>query len=252
MPKNFWAAHSEALGQAFAQQTHRVGVELVKRALRLHVGSFDGVAIDVGGGTGLNAIALAKEGSNVTLVEPDPEMAKRARANIAAAQEENLGHRIIIKECKGESLSDCIPDQFDIVCCHSVILYLEDPIDLLVGLAGRCKPGGIISILSINPDATAMREGLHQRWGAAIRLIHNKSAIVGNYLENRKHSLDFVRSVLSKHGFTLEAWYGVGVFTDHIDKIDDFALAIEAEWFAGSIEPYRSIARCYHAVFRSA
>ena len=59
--------------------------------------------------------------------------------------------------------------QFDVVLCHGVLMYFEDPEPLLAALAAVTAPGGLVSLLVRNGDALAMRPGLLGDWAAAAR-----------------------------------------------------------------------------------
>ena len=62
-----------------------------------------------------------------------------------------------------------------------------------------------------------------------------------------------IETILASAGIAVTDWYGVGVFTDHLsgtaptDEIDDIC---ELEWLAGSLDPYRRVARSIHVLAR--
>jgi hypothetical protein len=54
-------------------------------------------------------------------------------------------------------------------------------------------------------------------------------------------------------GLTVESWYGVRVFADHLGEElpgEDLPEVLELEWEAGKREPYRSVARLIHVIGR--
>ena len=54
-------------------------------------------------------------------------------------------------------------------------------------------------------------------------------------------------------GFTVERWYGVMVFTDHLGDStpgEDLPEILELEWEGGKRDPYRSVGRLIHVVGR--
>ncbi|NKQ27828.1 methyltransferase domain-containing protein, partial [Streptomyces galbus] len=52
-----------------------------------------------------------------------------------------------------------LPGSFDVVLCHGVLMYLQDPDALLAGRARGRAPGGLLSLLVRHGDAPAVRPG---------------------------------------------------------------------------------------------
>ena len=61
-----------------------------------------------------------------------------------------------------------LPGSFDVVLCHGVLMYVEEPDPLVAGLARMLAPGGLLSLLVRNGDALAMRPGLAGDWAGAL------------------------------------------------------------------------------------
>ena len=71
--------------------------------------------------------------------------------------------------------------------------------------------------------------------------------------QGEKDSLVSLTAMFEQHRLSLLAWYGIRVFTDHLGDEpagENGALAVEAEWRAGQIDPYRHVARLLHLVGR--
>ena len=69
--------------------------------------------------------------------------------------------------------------------------------------------------------------------------------------QGEKDSLVSLTAMFEQHRLSLLAWYGIRVFTDHLGDEpagENGALAVEAEWRAGQIDPYRHVARLLHLV----
>ncbi|GAC1335883.1 MAG: methyltransferase domain-containing protein [Beijerinckiaceae bacterium] len=211
----------------------------------------DGVksAIDIGGGFGTQAILLARQGYSVIVVDPDRAMLDLAMRK-ASDQSEAIQARLSFVSGFGERAHAIVKARFDIVCCHSVLMYLKKPRRLVKELCSLTKSDGFVSVLSLNPNAVGMREGLQRRWGEALAAL-SADPLPSRYVESARHSLDDLVSEFGRNGFRLIDWYGVGILTDHLDNIEDaeFADALKVEWIAGTREPYRSVARCFHALF---
>ena len=69
----------------------------------------------------------------------------------------------------------------------------------------------------------------------------------------RGDTVEGLSAAFAEAGLTVEQWYGVRTFSDHLgDSMpgDDLPEILELEWEAGKREPYRSVARLIHVVGR--
>ena len=132
---------------------------------------------------------------------------------------------------------------YDVVCCHSVLMYEENWASLVCELVGLLRTEGLLSVACVNPDASAICLGREKRWREVIA-----SITTGQWCDPRcVPSNDISRSALLQElesiGISQLAWYGVGIFEGGSSE-ESFA----AEWLAGSTDPYRSVARSYHVI----
>ncbi|MFD0069218.1 class I SAM-dependent methyltransferase, partial [Streptomyces sp. NPDC127574] len=124
--------------------------------------------LDVGMGQGTQALRLARAGHQVTGLEQDATMLSVAREALAA-EPEGIRSRVRLIEGDGrETGVHFLPGSFDVVLCHGVLMYVQEPDALLAGLARMLAPGGLLSLLVRNADALAMRPGLHGDWAATL------------------------------------------------------------------------------------
>ena len=225
-----------------------VRFELVTRGILAHAPAGNLRILDIGGGYGLQAIMLARKGHSVVVLDVDAHMIALARER-AAREPAEVRSRLAFAHGAGEDAIGLVGTGFDIVCCHSVLMYEESPRPLLATLVSLVKPGGLISVLSVNRNASAMRSGLQGRWREALASLAKGTQVDGRYLESHEHTPAEIDSILAEHGARTLAWYGVGVFTDHATTpilADNPEDVYEAEWIAGQRDPYRQIARCFH------
>jgi ubiquinone/menaquinone biosynthesis C-methylase UbiE len=204
--------------------------------------------VDVGGGFGLQGIMLARAGHSVVIVDCDPNMLDIARDQLSRETAE-VRSRVELVQGDGEVASSLVGVDFDLACCHSVLMYLDDPAPLLCGLVDLVHQGGLISVLSLNTEARAMRCGLQGRWQEAVSTLKAGKQMDGQYISSREHTREEITKILEAAGAAVNGWQGVGVFTDHItDKVvvDDPEEVYLAEWLAGNLDPYRQIARSFH------
>ncbi|ATL27172.1 putative methyltransferase [Streptomyces formicae] len=208
--------------------------------------------LDVGMGQGTQALRLARAGHKVTGVEQDSEMIAAARAALAG-EPEGIRGRVRIVEGDGHQTGvHFLPGSFDVVLCHGVLMYVEEPDALLAGLARMLAPGGLLSLLVRNAEALAMRPGLAGDWAGALAAFDSARYRNRLGIEARADRLDALTATLAGIAAPLQVWYGVRVFTDTVG--DDPVLPPEselesllaAEERAGRIDPYRRVAALLH------
>jgi SAM-dependent methyltransferase len=208
--------------------------------------------VDVGGGYGQQAIMLALRGHSVVIVDSDPNMVAIAE-DLLSCQSEDVRSRVELVVGDGLSAHAIVGGHFDLACCHNVLMYQGRAEPMLRELVNLVRPGGLVSVVSLNADAYAMRSGLQGRWSEAAELLEHDPPLVSERVSTRKHSREDICRILEQCGALLEAWYGVGVFTDHLTEaivVDDPATVYSVEWLAGERDPYRQVARCFHLVAR--
>ncbi|MGC9544286.1 class I SAM-dependent methyltransferase [Streptomyces sp. UG1] len=206
--------------------------------------------LDVGMGQGTQALRLARAGHQVTGVEQDPKMIAAARAELAG-EPEGIRERVRLVQSDGRDTGvHFLPGSFDVVLCHGVLMYIEEPDPLLAGLARMLAPGGLLSLLVRNGDALAMRPGLGGDWAGALSAFDTTAYRNRLGLDVRADRLSDLTSTLAGIGAPLHAWYGVRVFTD--TAADDAEIPADAEALltveerAGKTDPYRSVAALLH------
>ncbi|MEU1176292.1 methyltransferase domain-containing protein [Streptomyces sp. NPDC005820] len=209
--------------------------------------------LDVGMGQGTQALRLARLGHQVTGLEQDATMAAAARASLSG-EPEGIRERMRIIEGDGRDTGvHFLPGSFDVVLCHGVLMYVEEPDALLAGLGRMLAPGGLLSLLVRNADALAMRPGLSGDWAGALAAFDTVSYTNRLGLDVRADRLTTLTDALAGIGAPLQAWYGVRVFTDTAsddtgvpeDPAEAEAL-LAAEERAGRTDPYRGVAALLH------
>lgn len=208
--------------------------------------------LDVGMGQGTEALRLARAGHKVTGVEQNAEMVAAARAALAREPEGIQGRMRIVEGDGRHTGVHFLPGSFDVVLCHGVLMYVDEPDALLAGLARMLAPGGLLSLLVRNADALALRPGLGGDWAGALAAFDTDTYTNRLGVEVRADRLEAVSATLAGIAAPLHAWYGVRVFTD---TAPDDAKApagpeldalLAAEERAGRTEPYRRVAALLH------
>jgi S-adenosylmethionine-dependent methyltransferase len=231
--------------------------ELVTRQLAAHL--TDGRpmrVVDVGCGQGTQVLALARAGHRVTGVDSSSTLLGDLETALTAETAEVRG-RVRLVQGEAERLADLVAAQaFDAVLCHGVLMYFADPAPLLTAVAAAVAPGGFASLLVRNGDALAMRPGLLGHWPTARRAFDDMS--YGNRigLTARADRLADLTGLLAERDLSVEAWYGVRVFTDTIPSDtpapaeEELRVLLDCEERAGATDPYRGVAALVHVVAR--
>ncbi|MFG2262727.1 class I SAM-dependent methyltransferase [Streptomyces sp. NPDC048720] len=206
--------------------------------------------LDVGMGQGTQALRLARLGHQVTGVERDATMIAAARRTLAG-EPEGIRERVRLVQGDGQDTGvHFLPGSFDVVLCHGVLMYVEEPDPLVAGLARMLAPGGLLSLLVRNGDALAMRPGLSGDWAGAVAAFGTTAYRNRLGLDVRADRLSALTATLAGIAAPLHAWYGVRVFTDtaadDAEIPDDLESLLAAEERAGRMDPYRSVAALLH------
>lgn len=227
--------------------------ELVRRQLLAHLGDLGPPGsvrvLDVGCGQATVAIGLAAAGYDVTGIDPSEALLAAA---VEHAAEAGVGCTFLQGDL--DQLAERAPGRWDVVCCHGVLMYLPDLAAAVRTLATSVRPGGLISVLTRNRPALAMRAGLAGDWDGA------RSGFDARYYDNRvgisgvrADEPSEVAAALAGAGAETVAWYGVRLFTDHWPDVEppaDIGRLLAAEEEAGRRDPYRQLAALTHTLGR--
>ncbi len=222
-----------------------VGAQVAALAAELGAGPLR--VLDAGCGQGTQALALAARGHAVTGLDPSAELLERFASDARAA-----GTPAHLVHGPGERAAELTPGPFDLVLCHGVLMYLDDPAPLLGALGAVAAPGAGLSLLVRNGLAPAMRPGLRGESRAALDAFDRPDYTTRLGLAARMHTPDELDGHLVPGGWRPHRWYGVRVFSDHRADPDpaelDDLVAAEAE--AGRRDPYRRVAALLHVQYR--
>ncbi len=242
----------DAKAQAWDDYTHtpigRLREELTLRYLSRHLpdGVRAPVALDAGGGTGGLAIALARRGFRVCLLDLAPAMLDIARS--CARPDDPIEYACAPVEDVDRLFT---PGSFDLVICHTLIEYVADPGATIWRLAGVLKPGGTFSLEFVNRHADALRLALVKgQWAEALDALGRATSPADLFgVPRRTFDRDEARSMLRAAAIEPVAEYGVRVFADYLAEPRwqtepvAYTELSALEESAAAREPYRSMAR---------
>jgi ubiquinone/menaquinone biosynthesis C-methylase UbiE len=154
-----WGRAFAALYDRGLKATEEAGLRQVRREL---LAGAEGRVLELGAGTGINLDLYAEAVEDLTLVEPDPHMAKRLRARLAEST-----RRATVLEAPAERLP-LDNDSFDTVVATLVLCTIPDPAAALAEAARVLKPGGrllfIEHVRAESPGLARWQDRLEKPW----------------------------------------------------------------------------------------
>lgn len=167
--------------------------------------------LDAGGGTGGLAVPLAELGHHVTVVDPSPDALAGLERRAAEA-----GVRVRALQGDADALLDVVgPDTADLVLCHSVLEYVDDPAAALESIAATVRPGGAVSVLAANQVAAVLHRALTGHFVDARRMLSNAQGRWGDRDPMpRRFTSGMLSELIEDAGLTVREVHGVRVFTD--------------------------------------
>jgi len=207
--------------------------------------------VDVGGGTGGFAVPFAALGHNVTVVDPSPDA-------LAGAQRRAAEQRVRISTVQGDAdgLDHLVGDgAADLVICHSVLEYVDDPATAMAAIARTARPGGTVSVLAANAVSAVLHRALSGRPDHAREILARVSdaGSAGVSVDGRRRfTLAGLVALIEGAGLQAGEAYGVRVFAGLLPAADldpgaaDALRALEDE--AAAYPALRDIAARLHVL----
>ena len=260
MPEDAWADLADTfVDGAYASVKGYVRTYVMHQHLLAHLPPPPAPVLDVGGGAGHQSLPLARAGYEVTILDSSPAMLEKARHRLEGLSDDDR-RRVRLVEGAGEDAEAALEGRrFAAALCHGVLGYLEDPEPVVDQLCRCTAPGGIVSIMTGNAGAAAVRPALEQRWEDALASFDARTEVGVLGVPGRADTVDELTALLEQRGVERLAWYGVWLFVDWLefggtalDPGDGARLpaiaAVELE--ASRRDPYRQLSRVFHLVGR--
>src|SRR4051812_39544266 len=109
--------------------------------------------LDVGGGSGMFAVPLARLGHDVTVVDPSADALATLHRRADTAGVGPLVHGL---QGDGDLLHEVLPAAdgdaaaYDLALCHYVLEVVDDPAVTLGEISRALRPGGQVSVATVN------------------------------------------------------------------------------------------------------
>lgn len=193
--------------------------------------------IDVGGGTGGFAVPLACLGHLVTVVDPSPDALAALQRRAAEA---DVADRIRPLQGDAGALVPLLGDAAaDVVLCHGVLEYTDDPAGAVQDVAQVLRGGGLFSLLAAQRLGAVLARALSGRFVAARRILTDPAGRAGGSDPMpRRFDLDQVLALLAGADLQVRVVHGVRLFADLlpgalVDDPDAASALLDLERIAG-------------------
>ena len=214
-------------------------------------------ALDLGCGTGAASIRLARLGMNVTALDSSPAMLDLAARTIAEA---GVSDNISLKHGDIAQVAGIFPEQsFDIVLCHNVLEFVDDPCQVLrttsrvmrnsssiLSILVRSQAGEVLKAALATGDLAAAESSLNADWG--------QESLYGG--KTRLFKPEAVEAMLHDASLALTARRGVRVITDYlpaqISRLAQYDRIFLLERKLGARKEFLDVARYIHCLARLA
>ena len=262
MSEDPWASSSLTdlfVDEAYATVKGYVRTYVMHQQLLEHLPPPPAPVLDVGGGAGHQSFPLARAGYDVTLLDPSAAMLAKAEQRLQRLPGD-ARRRVTLVQADGESAVEAVSGRrFGAVLCHGVLGYLEQSEPLVDQLCQCAAAGGVVSIMTGNANAAAVRPALERRWDDALASFDARTEIGVLGVSGRADTVEELSDLIRSRGVEPLRWYGVWLFVDwlefsgaELDPADEQQVAATAavELEASRRDPYRQLSRVFHLLGR--
>jgi S-adenosylmethionine-dependent methyltransferase len=255
-----WAGLADKFAdEAYASVKGHVRTYVLHQQLLEHLPPPPAPLLDVGGGAGHQSFPLAQAGYDVTLLDPSAAMLDKARERLARLPAQ-ARQRVTLVQADGEDADEAVAGRrFAGVLCHGVLGYLEQPEPLVSQLCRCAAAGGVVSIMTGNAKAAAVRPALERRWDDALAAFDARTEIGVLGVPGRADTVEELSELIRGQGVEPLAWYGVWLFVDWLEfsgatldpsDAEQVAATAAVELEASRRDPYRQLSRVFHLLGR--
>jgi S-adenosylmethionine-dependent methyltransferase len=202
--------------------------------------------VDVGGGTGGLSVPFAALGHNVTVIDPSPDALAAAQRRAAEA-----GARLTAVQGEAANLDSVAGvAAADLVICHNVLEYVEEPAAAMSAIARVLRPSATVSVLAANAFAAVLHRALAGRFAEARTLLSSSRLDP----PPRRYTLPDLTGLITEAGLRAGEAHGLRIFGGLVPGalLPGDAAATEAlralEETAASTPPLRDIAAQLHVL----
>ena len=171
--------------------------------------------LDLGGGTGHDAVRLAALGHRVTVVDPSPDALASLDRRAAETDLDPAGRVTGVLGDTTDLTEHVEPASFDLVICHDVLEYVDDPGQALSATSAALRPDGCVSVVVAGRFAAVLARALAGDFAEATMLFESDAQSWDLRAAGpRRFVVGEVVALLREHGFIPVQTNALRVFTD--------------------------------------
>jgi S-adenosylmethionine-dependent methyltransferase len=224
-------------GSTKGQLRHELLVHHLENQLNLHDRALQ--VLDAGGGTGIMTEYFLNQGHNVTLSDISIDVLDIAKQKLAGANNLRVMQTDIL------SLDPAV--RYDLVICHAVLEWVQNPQLLIVKLLKLVKPGGHLSLSFFNYDAQLFGNMLYGNFDYVEKGMPTKNIV--RLSPSNPQRPKTILSDLMQLSLDIKHTAGIRCFHDYLkepDKqINQYATLKQLEIEYGSQEPYKWLGKYF-------
>lgn len=199
--------------------------------------------LDIGAGLAQMSLFLATQGHHCTINDISVAMLNKAQTR---ARELGIDEQITWLACPYQDLlGQLAGQQYDMILCHAVLEWLENPQQIIATIHSLLKKDGILSLCFYNPSAPVYRNLI---MGNFNYLKNPKPADKGSLTPNHPVAYETVKEWLDNYQIITES--GIRTFYDYtVHKrggLVDTQAVIEMELKYARQMPFRLMGRYLH------
>ena len=208
-------------------------------------------ALDLGCGTGAAAVRLARLGIHTMLLDSSPAMLDIARH---AAKDAGVEDKIAIRQGDAAQVANLLPaGSFDIVLCHNVLEYVDDPNAVLAAAARVLRSDstriGILSVLTRSRAGEVLKAGIQA--GDLSAAERNLTSVWGHESlfggPVRLFTLDSMQIMANAASLAVAAQRGVRAISDYlpsqISRTEEYQRIFDLERKLAVLPEFAAVAR---------
>ncbi|HEX5567807.1 MAG TPA: methyltransferase [Streptomyces sp.] len=175
--------------------------------------------LDTGGGTGNFAVPVARLGHRVTVVDPSPDALFALERRAA---EEDVADRVRGVQGDAHGLFDVAErGGYDVVLCHGVLEYVDDPAEGLRNSVAALRPqGGTLSVLAAGLGGAVLARALAGHFSEARAALSDPDGRWGSGDPvPRRFTPEQLTELVTASGVEVGAVHGVRTFADLVPGV---------------------------------
>lgn len=200
--------------------------------------------LDAGGGTGVMAREFAQANHSVTLCDGSEDILEIARQRLSGFENTHIVQQDIL------SLES--HEQFDLVLCHAVLEWVQEPFAIIDKLFAQLSVGGRLSLSFFNRDAALFNNAIWGNFDYIDAGLNTRNQVKLNP-HNAQRPSDIIQYITQTFpSYAIEHKAGIRCFHDYLHdrskQVDEYdkLLALELEY--GATEPYMWLGKYFHLI----